>query len=242
MRQVVVDTETTGLEVSQGHRIIEIACVEMVNRRKTERHFHEYLNPGRQIDDGAFEVHGISNEDLKDKPTFSDIAPVFIDFIRDAELIIHNAPFDVEFIDNELKELGSEWGRLANYCTWQDTLGMARERHPGQKNNLDALCTRYGVDNSQRDLHGALLDAQLLLEVYLAMTGGQASLSLEEGRDEERSRLSAAVHTGDRTPLKVIRPNAEEHRAHQERLRVIDRESGGRCLWQNGWDNPDQGA
>ena len=168
MRQVVVDTETTGLDASQGHRIIEIACVEMMNRRRTERHFHEYLNPERRIDDGAFEVHGISDADLKNKPLFRDVAQTFLEFVRDAELIIHNAPFDVEFLNQELRLLGPEWGRLEDYCRVTDTLGMARERHPGQKNNLDALCTRYGVDNSQRDLHGALLDAQLLLEGYLA--------------------------------------------------------------------------
>ncbi|MEJ2761977.1 MAG: DNA polymerase III subunit epsilon [Gammaproteobacteria bacterium] len=242
MRQVVVDTETTGLDVSQGHRIIEIACVELVNRRRTERHFHQYLNPERRIDDGAFEVHGISDADLRNKPLFGDVAEPFLDFVRDAELIIHNAPFDVEFLNHELRLLGPEWGRLEDFCRVIDTLSMAREKHPGQKNNLDALCARYGVDNSQRDLHGALLDARLLLEVYLAMTGGQASLSLEEGMDEGRPRPAAALQAGDRTPLRVIRPNADEHRAHQERLEMIDRESGGRCLWRNGQNGPDQGS
>ena len=219
MRQVVVDTETTGLDVSQGHRIIEIGCVELINRRKTERHFHQYINPQREIDDGAFEVHGISNADLKDKPAFGEVAGLFLDFVRDAELIIHNAPFDVEFINNELQLLGPEWGRLEDYCTVSDTLSMARERHPGQKNNLDALCTRYAVDNSQRDLHGALLDAQLLLDVYLAMMSGLG----EDGR----------------APLKVIRPSAAELKAHRDRLEVIDGDSGGRCLWRREEEVPD---
>lgn len=240
MRQVVVDTETTGLDASQGHRIIEIACVELVNRRKTNRHYHQYLNPDRDIDDGAFEVHGISNADLQDKPSFGDIAPVFLDFIRDAELIIHNAPFDVEFLNSELQLLGPEWGRLEDYCTVTDSLILARERHPGQKNNLDALCTRYAVDNSQRDLHGALLDAQLLLEVYLAMTGGQVTLSLDEEEDSTGVVLpQAAAADGERTPLRRIQPDAAELRAHQERLAVIDRESGGQCLWLKGRKSPD---
>jgi DNA polymerase-3 subunit epsilon len=237
MRQVIVDTETTGLDVSQGHRIIEIGCVELINRRKSENHFHQYINPQREIDDGAFEVHGISNADLKDKPTFGEIAGVFLDFIRDSELIIHNAPFDVEFINNELQLLGPDWGRLEDYCTVTDTLSMARERHPGQKNNLDALCTRYAVDNSQRDLHGALLDAQLLLDVYLAMTGGQATLSLET--EEEVGQTAAMLSDtgkGSRAPLKVILPSAAELQAHGDRLDAIDGDSGGRCLWRAGED------
>jgi DNA polymerase-3 subunit epsilon len=240
MRQVVVDTETTGLDVSQGHRIIEIGCAELINRRKSDRYFHQYINPQREIDDGAFEVHGISNADLKDKPTFGEIAGTFLDFIRDSELIIHNAPFDVEFINNELQLLGQEWGRLEDYCTVTDTLSMARERHPGQKNNLDALCTRYAVDNSQRDLHGALLDAQLLLDVYLAMTGGQATLSLEQ--EEEGGRAAAMLSIlgeDNRAPLKVILPSAEELESHRDRLDAIDGDSGGRCLWRAGEDVAD---
>jgi DNA polymerase-3 subunit epsilon len=240
MRQVVVDTETTGLDVSQGHRIIEIGCAELINRRKSDRYFHQYINPQREIDDGAFEVHGISNADLKDKPTFGEIAGTFLDFIRDSELIIHNAPFDVEFINNELQLLGQEWGRLEDYCTVTDTLSMARERHPGQKNNLDALCTRYAVDNSQRDLHGALLDAQLLLDVYLAMTGGQATLSLEQ--EEEGGRAAAMLSIlgeDNRAPLKVILPSAEELESHRDRLDAIDGDSGGRCLWRAGEDAAD---
>ncbi len=233
MRQVIVDTETTGLDVSQGHRVIEIGCVELKNRRKTERHFHQYINPERTIDDGAMEVHGISNEDLAGKPVFADIAASFIDFIRDSELIIHNAPFDVEFLNEELKLLGPEWGRLEDYCARiTDTLLMAREKHPGQKNNLDALCARYEVDNSQRDLHGALLDAQILLDVYLAMTGGQVTLSLDQVQEHE----GVAPPEGGREirrqgTLRRILPTAEELEAHRQRLAVIQKESDGNCLW-----------
>ena len=232
MRQVVVDTETTGLDVSQGHRIIEIACVELLNRRKTDSHFHQYINPQREIDDGAYEVHGISNADLRDKPVFADIAAAFMDFIRGAELIIHNAPFDVEFINHELRQLGPEWGQLQDHCSITDTLAMARERHPGQKNNLDALCKRYEIDNSARDLHGALLDAEILAEVYLAMTGGQVRLSLDGlsdttmGKAEQPRPIST-----DRSPLKVIRANEVELDAHAERLGAIDKASGGQCVW-----------
>ena len=164
MRKIILDTETTGLEPKQGHRIIEIGCIELINRRKTERNFHQYLNPERDIEDGAFNIHGLSNEFLSDKSRFADIAQEFIDFIKDGELIIHNAPFDVGFINAELKLLGKKWGKIEDYCTVFDTLLLAREKHPGQKNNLDALCKRYEVDNSQRDLHGALLDAQILLD------------------------------------------------------------------------------
>jgi len=165
MRQIVLDTETTGLEPKQGHRIIEIGCVELNNRRKTNNHYQQYLNPEREIEDGAYDVHGISNEFLADKPVFADAAQEFIDFIRDGELIIHNAPFDIGFINAELKRLGRQWGKVEDHCTVIDTLLMAREMHPGQKNSLDALCKRYEIDNSQRDLHGALLDAQILLDV-----------------------------------------------------------------------------
>ncbi|MFT5133651.1 MAG: DNA polymerase-3 subunit epsilon, partial [Gammaproteobacteria bacterium] len=219
MRQIILDTETTGLEPKQGHRIIEIGCVEIVNRRKTEALFHQYLNPQREIEDGAFDVHGLSNEFLADKPLFAEIAQELIDFIRDSEVIIHNAPFDIAFIDAELKRMGKQWGKMENYCRVLDTLTMARQLHPGQKNSLDALCSRYEIDNSQRDLHGALLDAQILLEVYLAMTGGQTNLSLDEednsqsGDTDTRFRIS-----GDRPALRIIEPNAEELDAHEQRL------------------------
>ena len=233
MRQIVLDTETTGLEPKQGHRIIEIGCVEIVNRRKTDRHYHQYLNPGREIDDGAYDVHGISNEFLADKPDFSDIAQEFINFIRDSELIIHNAPFDVGFLNAELGRLGKQWGVIEDYCKVIDTLGMARELHPGQKNNLDALCQRYNIDNSQRNLHGALLDAQILLDVYLVMTGGQTDLLLEtQGSKSNSSDMQTRQLDPDRSRLRIIEPTEEEWKAHHEKLDVIDKKSSGNCLWK----------
>jgi DNA polymerase-3 subunit epsilon len=231
MRQVILDTETTGLEPAEGHRIIEIGCVEIKNRRRSDRVFHQYLNPGRDIEDGAYDVHGIRNEFLTDKPGFKEIARDLIDFIRDSEVIIHNAPFDEAFIDAELKLLGPEWGRLRDHCRVTDTLAMARELHPGQKNSLDALCSRYNIDNSQRNLHGALLDAQILLDVYLAMTGGQATLSLEEEVVAEGGVVKHKLLNTNRAPLRLIRPTAAELAAHQERLAAIDKESDGKCVW-----------
>ena len=233
MRQVILDTETTGLEPKEGHRIIEIGCVEIINRKKTEKNFHQYLNPEREIEDGAFDIHGLSNEFLADKPLFSDVAQELIDFIRDSEVIIHNAPFDIAFIDVELKRLGKQWGKMENYCRVLDTLPMARDLHPGQKNSLDALCSRYEVDNSQRELHGALLDAQILLDVYLAMTGGQTSLSLgdDDADDLENTESHLRIST-DRSALKIIEPNAAELAAHEQRLAVIEELSGGKCLWK----------
>ena len=230
-RQIILDTETTGLEPGDGHRIIEIGCVEIRNRRKSERMFHQYLNPHRLIDDGAFEVHGISNESLVDKPVFADIAQDLIDFIRDSEVIIHNAPFDIAFINAELKLLGKKWGKLEDYCRITDTLVMARELHPGQKNSLDALCSRYQIDNSQRDLHGALLDAQILLDVYLVMTGGQGSLSLEDEQTLEDGNVRHKLLVRDRGALRTIAPTAEELQAHQLRLEAINKDSGGKCIW-----------
>ena len=178
MRQIVLDTETTGLEPSQGHRIIEVGCVEIVDRRLTGNHFHRYVRPERDIDEGAIEVHGITNEFLADKPLFAEIADELLEFLRGAELIIHNAPFDVGFLDAEFKRCRKSFRSITDDCKILDTLVMAREKHPGQKNNLDALCKRYEVDNSQRDLHGALLDAEILADVYLLMSGGQTALSL----------------------------------------------------------------
>ena len=233
-RQVVLDTETTGLEPSQGHRIIEIGCVELVNRRLTGRHYHQYINPEREIDAGAMEVHGITNEYVQDKPVFAAVADEFLEFVRGAELVIHNAPFDVGFLDHELKLCGySE--TIASSCSIIDSLVMARQKHPGQRNSLDALCQRYGVDNSQRDLHGALLDAEILADVYLLMTGGQIGLTLAgEGASagggpevaNEIRRLSA-----DRPPLPVLRASEAELGAHQERLEAIEKASGGNCRW-----------
>lgn len=231
-RQIILDTETTGLESGDGHRIIEIGCIEIRNRRRSDRVFHQYLDPQRAVEEGAFEVHGISNEMLVGKPLFADIAQELLDFIRDSEIIIHNAPFDVGFLNAELKLLGRKWGRIEDYCRITDTLVMARELHPGQKNSLDALCTRYQIDNSQRDLHGALLDAQILLDVYLAMTGGQSSLSL--GDERQTGPGGTIKHTLlDRTrgPLRCIQPTPEELQLHRLRLEAINKDSSGKCVW-----------
>ena len=232
MRQVVLDTETTGLEVSQGHRIIEIGCVEVIDRRATGRHYHQYINPERKIDEGAQEVHGISNEFLTDKPVFQDVVDDFLEFIDSAELIIHNAPFDVGFIDAELNRFAHDLPVVKERCTVLDTLELARKLHPGQKNNLDALCKRYSVDNSSRELHGALLDARILADVYLAMTGGQVSLLLM-GEFESASALKNTIRrlSSDRCELKIIRANADELRSHRHQLQEIDKQSGGKCVW-----------
>jgi DNA polymerase-3 subunit epsilon len=231
-RIVVLDTETTGLNPQEGHRIIEIGCVELVKRRLTGKRFHAYINPDRLIDDGAIAVHGITNEALKDEPRFAQIVDEFIAFISGAELVIHNAPFDVGFINHELLRLQGQPGAVTDLCEVFDTLAYARKKHPGQRNSLDALCKRYGIDNSHRDLHGALLDAQILADVFLLMTGGQSSLLDEgqpgmEGADIKRDvkRVSA-----DRPPLTVIRCNDEELAAHQQRLEAIEKVGGG-CLW-----------
>jgi len=238
MRQIVLDTETTGLEPKQGHRIIEIGCVEIINRRKTDRHFHQYLNPDREIDDGAFNVHGISNEFLSDKPHFADIAQEFIDFIRESELIIHNAPFDIGFINAELKQLGKKWGKTEDYCSVIDTLLLAREKHPGQKNSLDALCKRYEIDNSQRDVHGALLDAQILLDVYLIMTGGQETLGFESLQEQEAAdQYAIKLKDTNRKPLPIIEPSEEELAAHEKQLEVLRERSGGKCVWADSEQN-----
>ena len=232
MRQIALDTETTGLEPADGHRVIEIAGIELLERRRTGHTWRHYVNPERVVEDGAFNVHGISQEALQDKPVFAAIADQFIDFVKDSELIIHNAPFDVAFINAELARLGKEWGELADYCKITDTLKMARELHPGQKNSLDALCLRYRVDNSGRELHGAMLDAELLLDVYLAMTGGQSSLSLEaevgRARTDYRS-VEPAARVGD---LKVMEPTPEELAAHRKMLALIDDQSHSGCLWK----------
>ncbi|MFN2349705.1 MAG: DNA polymerase III subunit epsilon [Thioalkalivibrio sp.] len=223
-RQVVLDTETTGLEPSQGHRIIEIGCVEMVGRRLTRRHFHYYLQPDREIDEGAQAVHGISNEFLADKPRFHDVADEFLDFIRGAELVIHNAPFDVGFLDHELKLLDAPRGQITEYAGVLDTLVLARKMHPGQRNSLDALCKRYQIDNSGRELHGALLDARILADVYLAMTGGQVTLSLggdAPGANGERSEETPRSLPEGRPPLRVIRPSEAEMQAHQALLEKL---------------------
>lgn len=235
MRQIILDTETTGLEPADGHRIIEIGCYELNHRRPTGRTFHYYLNPDREVDAGAIEVHGITNEFLADKPRFSEVARAFLEFIQDAELIIHNAAFDVGFIDHELALLGEVWGSTMKYASVRDTLALAREMHPGQRNTLDALCKRYGIDNSQRELHGALLDAQILADVYLAMTGGQTALSLDAGQG---TSVGGAVARGIRRlvregpPLRVIRATDQELTLHAAWLERLDAVAGGQCLWR----------
>ena len=234
MRQIVLDTETTGLEPEQGHRIIEIGCVEMINRRLTGRTFHHYLNPERDIDPGAQEVHGLSREFLSDKPLFGDVADEFLEFVGDAELVIHNAPFDVGFLDAELTRLERELPAMQVLCPVLDTLVLAREMHPGQRNSLDALCRRYQVDNSQRELHGALLDARILAEVYLAMTGGQAALSL--GTERKSSAAGQPVDRRiDRKGLKlvVVRATDEELAAHEAALDRIEATGKGEPVWRN---------
>lgn len=230
MRQIFLDTETTGLETRLGHRIIELACVEMVNRRLTRRHLHYYVNPDRDIDEGALAVHGISREFLADKPRFGEIANEFLDFIRGAELVIHNAAFDVGFLDSELGMLGL--ATVNTVCAnVRDTLKMARELHPGKKNNLNALCERYGVNNAHRTLHGALLDAEILADVYVAMTRGQESLVMDlapqPGADLQMSTR------GERKPTRILLASADENDAHARVLAAIQKESKGKCLWLN---------
>ncbi len=223
-RQIVLDTETTGLSPEQGHRIIEIGCVEMVNRRLTGNNYHQYLQPDREIDEEAQAVHGISSEFLADKPRFADIVTDLLDYLKGAELIIHNAPFDVGFIDHELKLAGKEYGALGDYCTITDTLVMARKMRPGKKNNLDVLCKEYEVNNSQRDLHGALLDSELLAEVFLRMTGGQSALFAENDDAVTTSVTAAQPQTLRRragTPLTVLRAGEDELAAHQAYLQRL---------------------
>ena len=235
MRQVVLDTETTGLEPEAGHRIIEIGCVELVNRRSTQQSFHRYVNPGRSVDLGALEVHGIDDEFLATQPPFQDIAAEFLDFVSGSELVIHNADFDVAFINGELGRLELTTGDIAQCCEILDTLVLARRLHPGQRNSLDALAKRYQVDNSKRELHGALLDAQILAEVYLAMTGGQASLSLDGDGDGDRVR--AQTHKAelvDRDGLRLVVPSAsaEELAAHQAMLKALASQREAPTLWE----------
>jgi DNA polymerase III subunit epsilon len=233
MRQIVLDTETTGLEPKQGHRIIEIGCVELVNRRLTGRHYHQYLQPDREIDEGAIEVHGISNESLLDKPRFADVVDDFMAFVQGAELVIHNAPFDMGFLNNELRLLNQNRGPLETACTVLDTLSLARKMHPGQKNNLDALCKRYMVNNAHRELHGALLDAEILADVYLLMTGGQTDLLLggkNDAADASVGNIRAVAP--ERPALSVLHPEAEELSRHETRLQAISDATGSACLWK----------
>src|ERR1700675_2321572 len=244
MRQVVLDTETTGLEVEQQHRVIEIGCVELFNRRLTGRRVHRYLNPERDIDEGAQAVHGMSREQLSKEPTFAQIHAEFLEFVQGAELVIHNAPFDVAFLDAEFGRLGRNVAadaaptapmKVGDFCRVLDTLALARQMHPGQRNSLDALCKRYSVDNSHRDYHGALLDARILAEVYLAMTGGQANLTLSAQSDtaRRRARQSAPARVGGGTRIIVIRPNEGELAAHEHVLALLDKASGGKTVWRS---------
>ncbi|MEE4380980.1 MAG: DNA polymerase III subunit epsilon [Pseudomonadales bacterium] len=233
MRQVVLDTETTGLEPELGHRVIEIGAVEIVGRRRTGRHFHQYLNPEREIDEGAVEVHGLTTDFLADKPRFADVAAGFLEFVRGAEVVIHNAPFDVAFLDAELARLSEPPGPFAGLCEVTDSLQLARRMHPGQKNSLDALCRRYGIDNSERELHGALLDAQILADVFLAMTGGQTALSLgEEAGDGLREEARALRRLpADRPRLRVVRASEAERAAHRALVAELDAAVDGGSVW-----------
>ena len=228
MRQIVLDTETTGLEHRHGHRVIEIGCVELVGRKLTNRRFHQYINPDRQIEAGAQAVHGLTNEFLQDKPKFAEIAAEFLDFIRGAELVIHNAAFDLGFLNNELELLGQE--QVGTICGEViDTLRLARELRPGRKNSLDALCSEYAIDNSGRQLHGALLDAELLAEVYLAMTRGQENLIMDLDMAPRAEGLT--MPAGNRLPLTILRATPEELAENQRVLAEIAKESRGNCVW-----------
>ncbi len=234
MRQIILDTETTGLEVAQGHRIIEIGCVELVNRRPTGRTFQRYLNPERAIDPGAEAVHGLSGAFLANQPKFADIADDFLAFVSGAELIIHNAPFDVGFVDHELGRLPPPQRLLTDCCTILDTLALARQLHPGQRNSLDALCKRYGVDNSNRELHGALLDARILADVYLAMTGGQAALCLRAELDSPVAGARGAPRRrAQPVAIPIVRATAAELEAHELALDAIDKASAGKCVFRH---------
>ncbi|WP_096085861.1 DNA polymerase III subunit epsilon [Agaribacterium haliotis] len=232
MRQVVLDTETTGLEPSAGHRIIEIGCVELFNRKLTGRHYHQYINPEREVDQGAMEVHGITNEFLLDKPVFRSVVDEFIEFVDGAELVIHNAPFDVGFINHEFKLLQRQQPVLESFCSILDTLKLARDKHPGQKNNLDALCKRYDIDNSQRDLHGALLDSEILADVYLAMTGGQTKLVFNAGESSGGGGPEAIRRVDARSSALVIPASADELAAHEAKLDNIGKKLENGALWR----------
>ena len=238
MRQVVLDTETTGLEVANGHRIVEIGAVELINRRLTGRNFHKYINPDRDIDDGAKEVHGITEAFLADKPRFADIWTELYAFLRDCELVIHNAPFDIGFLNAEISRLSDSGSikisRVEDFCEITDSLLLARRKHPGQKNSLDALCRRYMVDNSQRDLHGALLDSEILADVFLLMTGGQTQMfgAASDQETHKTTEFASSIAPINTEQLQVVRARPEEIAAHQEMLDLLDRQSNGKTLWR----------
>ncbi|MDE1461078.1 DNA polymerase III subunit epsilon [Spartinivicinus poritis] len=240
MRTIVLDTETTGIDPKQGHRIIEIGCVEVINRKLTGNSYHQYINPQREVEQEAIEVHGITNEMLADKPVFAAVAAEFFEFIKGAELVIHNAPFDVGFINHEFGMLAAtNPGPIENYCRITDSLVLARSKHPGAKNNLDALCKRYGVDNSARTYHGALLDAEILADVYLLMTGGQTALAFggsnqnQEGGQSGQSQIKRLA--ANRSPLPVINASAEEIVAHEAKLDAIANQ--GQCVWRDKYES-----
>ncbi len=234
MRQVVLDTETTGIDPKQGHRIVEIGCIEMIGRKLTKNYFHVYINPDREIEEEAFRIHGISNEYLADKPRFYQVAQKFFEFIKGTELIMHNAPFDISFIDHEFALIGG-YPKVADVCGVFDSLVYARKKHPGQKNSLNALCKRYGINNSHRELHSAFLDAEILGDVYLLMTGGQTSLGLgsDSEKDSKNDDIGDTIHrlSSDRPRLKIIRASDDELKMHEERLDWIDKKSG-QSLWR----------
>lgn len=245
-RQIVLDTETTGMNKLgshyEGHNIIEIGAVEVINRRLTGRHFHVYIKPARLVDPEAFEVHGISDEFLQDKPTFAEIADEFLDFIRGAELVIHNAPFDIGFMDYEFSKLNRDIPPTANFCQITDSLVLARKLFPGKRNNLDALCDRYHIDNSKRTLHGALLDAEILAEVYMAMTGGQTSLAFSVDSEPGSETNTDDIKRIERSAmgLTVIYANQEEITGHETKLDLIEKKSGKISLWRSGDSEKDQ--
>lgn len=233
MRQIILDTETTGLSVEAGHRIIEVAAVELINRKLSGKYYHQYICPQRKIDPGAQAIHGITEAFLADKPLFEHIASPLLTFIQDAELIIHNAPFDVAFLESEFRAIHSDF-RLLTHCKVLDTLALARKKHPGQANNLDALCKRYKIDHSKRQLHGALLDTHLLAAVYLAMTGGQTNLFGEEdsgGAVEQNVPLFEQIQVQDTLTLNVIIATSDELQSHHAQLEKIKQQNGGLCLW-----------
>lgn len=232
-RQIILDTETTGLRIEDGHRILEIGCLEMIGRKLTGKHFHQYINPGRVVEAGALAVHGISNDFLANKPVFDDVVKEFMEFISGAELIIHNAPFDISFLNNELSLVRQDWRLITDYCPVIDTLPIARQLHPGQRNSLDALCKRYSVDNSKRELHGALLDAHLLAQVYLIMTGGQGSFFdvLSENQANHTNPLNTTLNRPRVKPcqLTVLYADSEELQHHHDYLALL--KNKGKCLW-----------
>jgi len=232
MRQVILDTETTGIRIEDGHRIIEIGCLEMIDRKLTGKYFHHYINPQREVEAGALAVHGISNEFLKDKPVFVNLVKEFMDFITGAELIIHNAPFDLGFLNNELILTRQGWKPILDYCRVVDTLQIARQKHPGQRNSLDALCKRYTVDNTKRDFHGALLDASLLAQVYLIMTGGQSSIFdaiNEKDTSDNKNTQTASTVKIEKHNLTVLKATDDELLEHKNYLELLKKK--GKCVW-----------